>query len=73
MFLRRRGKLGPAREHELASMVIEPFAERFGFRLDDPARTLALLYDRAANAERLEAPPSSRSSVAPPGGPAWPR
>jgi hypothetical protein len=61
MFLRRRGTLGPAREQELASMVVGPFAERFGFRLADPVRTLALLYDRAANAGRRESlPPSSR-------------
>ena len=56
MFLRRRGTLGPAREHELASMVVEPLAERFGFRLPDPVRTLALLYDKAANAGRIDAP-----------------
>jgi uncharacterized RDD family membrane protein YckC len=62
LFLRRRGTLGPAREHELASMVVEPLAKRFGFRLRDPARMLALLYDRAANAGRMEAPPSSRIS-----------
>ncbi|MGO8998877.1 MAG: RDD family protein [Polyangiaceae bacterium] len=62
MFLRRRGTLGPAREHELASMVVEPLAERFGFRLPDPVRTLALLYDKAANAGRIDAPPSSREA-----------
>ncbi len=56
MFLRRRGTLGPAREHELASMIAEPLEKRFGFRLPDPARTLALLYDRAANAGRVEGP-----------------
>jgi uncharacterized RDD family membrane protein YckC len=61
LFLRRRGTLGPAREHELASMVVEPLARRFGFRLPDPARMLAVLYDRAANAGRMEAPPSSRA------------
>jgi uncharacterized RDD family membrane protein YckC len=73
MFLRRRGTLGPAREYELANMIIGPMAERFGFRLADPVRTLALLYDRAANVGRVEGPPSSResrapSSVAPPPG-----
>jgi uncharacterized RDD family membrane protein YckC len=62
MFLRRRGTLGPAREHELASMIAEPLAERFGFRSPDPVRTLALLYDRAANAGRSEGPPSSRAA-----------
>jgi uncharacterized RDD family membrane protein YckC len=60
LFLRRRGTLGPAREHELATMVVEPLAKRFGFRLQDPTRMLALLYDRAANAGRMEAPASSR-------------
>lgn len=61
LFLRRKGTLGPAREHELASMIVGPMSRRFGFRLPDPARTLALLYDRAMNAGRSEAPPSSRS------------
>ena len=61
MFLRRRGTLGPAREHELASMIAGPLEKRFGFRLPDPARTIALLYDRAANAGRVEGPPSSRA------------
>jgi len=60
MFLRRRGTLGAAREHELASMIVEPLARRLGYRLQDPVRTLVLLYDRAANAGRAEAPPSSR-------------
>jgi uncharacterized RDD family membrane protein YckC len=63
LFLRRRGTLGPAREQELASMIVEPLAERFGFRLPDPVRTLALLYDRAANAGRVEGPPSSRAAT----------
>jgi uncharacterized RDD family membrane protein YckC len=62
MFLRRRGTLGPAREHELASMIARPLAERFGFALPDPVRTLALLYDRAANAGRIDGPPSSREA-----------
>ena len=62
LFLRRRGTLGPAREHELAMMIAGPMAKRFGFRLQDPARMLALLYDRAANAGRMEAPASSRES-----------
>jgi uncharacterized RDD family membrane protein YckC len=60
MFLRRRGTLGPAREHELASMVADALAARFDFRVPDPARTLALLYDKAANAGRTEGPPSMR-------------
>jgi len=61
MFLRRRARLGRARELELAHMIATPLAERFGFRAQDPSRTLALLYDRAANAGRVDAPPSSRT------------
>jgi uncharacterized RDD family membrane protein YckC len=74
MFLRRRGTLGAAREHELASMIAGPLAARFGFGLPDPVRTLALLYDRAANAGRVEGPPSSRMDagvVSSKGPPSW--
>jgi len=60
MFLRRRGTLGIARERELAEILAEPLAKRFGYRLPDPARALAVLYDRAANGGRGEGPPSSR-------------
>jgi len=60
MFLRRRARLGRARELELANMIAGYLARRFSFRGEDPARTLALLYDRAANAGRSDAPPSSR-------------
>ena len=35
-------------------------ANRFGLRYEDPARTLALLYDRASNAGRTDAPASSK-------------
>ena len=35
---------------------MEPLRRRFGFRLPDPSRTLALLYDRAVNAGRSESP-----------------
>jgi uncharacterized RDD family membrane protein YckC len=59
MFLRRRFTLGRAREHELASMIAEPIAARLGFVHKDPARLLALVYDRAVNVGRSEAPPSS--------------
>ena len=61
LFLRRRGTLGPAREDELAQMIIGPISRRFGFRLPDASRTLALLYDRALTDGRDEAPPSSRA------------
>jgi uncharacterized RDD family membrane protein YckC len=59
LFLRRRVGLGRARELELANMVASVLGKRFNFRAADPSRTLALLYDRAANAGRNEAPPSS--------------
>jgi hypothetical protein len=59
LFLRRRNTLGVAREIELANMIAGPIAERIGFRHDDPSRLLALVYDRAVNAGRTEAPPSS--------------
>jgi len=61
MFLRRRARLGRARELELATMIAGPLAERFGFRGQDASRTLALLYDRAANAGRIDAPASSKT------------
>jgi uncharacterized RDD family membrane protein YckC len=60
MFLRRRDRLGRARENELAEMIVEPLVRRFGFRAVDPSRTLAVLYDRAANEGRAEAPTSLR-------------
>jgi uncharacterized RDD family membrane protein YckC len=62
LFLRRRGTLGLAREHELASMIAARLAERHGWSgaIPDPVRVLALLYDRAANRGRAEAPPSTR-------------
>lgn len=59
MFLRRRHSLGRAREHELASMIAGPIAQRLEFRHEDPARLLAIVYDRAVNVGRTEAPPSS--------------
>jgi uncharacterized RDD family membrane protein YckC len=61
LFLRRRARLGRAREMELAAMIAAPLSERFGLKLPDPSRVLALLYDRAANAGRIDAPPSSRT------------
>lgn len=61
MFLRRRTRLGRARELELAAMIASPLAARLGFHAQDASRTLALLYDRASNAGRIDAPPSSRT------------
>ncbi|MBX3187631.1 MAG: RDD family protein [Labilithrix sp.] len=59
LFLRRRHSLGHAREHELASMIAEGIGARLGFTHRDPSRLLAIVYDRAVNAGRTEAPPSS--------------
>jgi uncharacterized RDD family membrane protein YckC len=59
LFLRRRLALGRAREHELASMIAGPIGDRLGFVHPDPSRLLAIVYDRAVNAGRTEAPPSS--------------
>lgn len=59
LFLRRRHTLGRAREHELASMVAKHIGERLGYTDSDPARLLAIVYDRAVNRGRAEAPPSS--------------
>jgi uncharacterized RDD family membrane protein YckC len=64
LFLRRRPTLGAARADELASIMMAPLQRRFGFRLPDPSRTLALLYDRAVNVGRGEGPPSSRGTSA---------
>lgn len=65
LFLRRAGTLGAAREHELASMIAADLASRHGWQgpVLDPVRMLALLYDRAANTGRAEAPPSSRTGA----------
>jgi uncharacterized RDD family membrane protein YckC len=59
LFLRRRHTLGRAREEELANMIAGPIAARLGFRHADPSRLLAIVYDRAVNVGRTEAPPSS--------------
>jgi hypothetical protein len=59
LFLRRRHTLGRAREEELANMIAGAMATRLGFRHADPSRLLAIVYDRAVNAGRTEAPPSS--------------
>jgi uncharacterized RDD family membrane protein YckC len=59
LFLRRRHSLGQARELELAEMVAKRIGERLGFSHPNPARLLAIVYDRAVNAGRTEAPPSS--------------
>jgi uncharacterized RDD family membrane protein YckC len=66
LFLRRVGTLGAAREQELAAMIVEGLARKHGWQgpVLDPVRTIALLYDRAANTGRVDAPPSSRGLAA---------
>jgi uncharacterized RDD family membrane protein YckC len=59
LFLRRRLTVGRAREVELAEMIAGPLGARLGYRHADPSRLLAMVYDRAVNAGRTEAPPSS--------------
>lgn len=59
LFLRRRGTLGEARERELASMVAGALARKYDVRIADPVRALAVLYDRAMERGRDEAPASS--------------
>ena len=71
LFLRRKQTLGPAREHELAEMLVEPLGRRYDFSRRDPSRVLALLYELAMNAGRGDAPPSSRQSSPPGGPPSW--
>lgn len=61
LFLRRRARLGRPREIELAMMIAKPLCTRHGFMHPDPSRALALLYDRAANAGRSNAPPSTKA------------
>ena len=60
MFLRRRARLGRARELELATMIAPLLRERYaGLVAADASRALALLYDRATNEGRTESPPPS--------------
>lgn len=64
LFLRRRHSLGRGREQELAGMVAPLFAERLGYRHPDASRMLAIVYDRAANAGRTDAPMGSWKGAA---------
>ncbi len=59
LFLRRRHTLGVAREMELADMIARVIGTRVGYAHENPSRLLAIVYDRAVNAGRTEAPPSS--------------
>lgn len=59
LFLRRRLQLGVARENELAAMIAGKIGARLGYTHPSPSRLLALVYDRAVNAGRSEAPASS--------------
>jgi hypothetical protein len=47
LFLRRKNRLSPAREAELAEMVAPIFARRMGLRMRDAPRLLALIHHRA--------------------------
>lgn len=60
LFLRRKKRLGPARERELAEIVLPLLQQKLGYTPHDPARALALLYHQAVNAGRNDAPASSR-------------
>ena len=40
-------------------MIVGPIAARFGYRLPDSVRTLALLYDRALHTGRADALPAA--------------
>ena len=46
LFLRRLGALAPARELELAEMIVPTYARRLGIHVKDPIRFLALLHHR---------------------------
>jgi uncharacterized RDD family membrane protein YckC len=52
LFLRRKERIGVAREDELAGMVAPVFARRMGLRINDASRFLTLLYARARGASR---------------------
>lgn len=60
LFLRRKKRLGPARERELAEIVLPLLQQKLGYSPQDPARALALLYHQAVSAGRNDAPASSR-------------
>ncbi len=51
-FLRRKDRIGRAREDELAGMVAPVFAKRLGVRVNDASRFLTLLYARARGISR---------------------
>lgn len=51
-FLRRKDRIGNAREDELAGMVAPVFAKRMGVRVNDASRFLTLLYVRARGVAR---------------------
>ncbi len=60
LFLRRRGKLYPAREQELAQIIAPVLAKRMGVRYHDPARFLGLVYFRAREHGPSAPAPASR-------------
>jgi uncharacterized RDD family membrane protein YckC len=74
LFLRRRGRLGVAREQELARVLTPVFAARFQVpQVVDPVRFLSVIYDIASRAGRDEAPArdSADIGVSRDGEPAW--
>ena len=75
LFLRRRGRLGVAREQELARVLTPVFAARFHVsQVVDPVRFLSVIYDIASRAGRDEAPARELAGggVARDGGPTSP-
>jgi uncharacterized RDD family membrane protein YckC len=48
-FLRRAPSLSPARELELANMLVPHYVKRFAARLENPTRFLAAIHQRATN------------------------
>jgi uncharacterized RDD family membrane protein YckC len=66
LFLRRKRRLGPARERELAEIVRPLLQQKLGFTHHDPGRALGLLYHQAVSAGRKDAPASSRNISGPP-------
>ena len=55
-FLRRKDRIGSAREDELAGMVAPVFARRMGLRVNDASRFLTLLYARARGTSSARRP-----------------
>lgn len=76
LFLLRKGALGPARADELARLLLPWLHKRHGVAFEPPVRALELVYHRAMQSARGEAPVSLRRPQAPspfsPAGPSAP-